>query len=193
MVDQLACFSRTFVTTTLSVTVSPPAISISLLSGSPAPTSSFPFASAFTSRARCSSVCPNAGLLRWSAAIRNGSISPRPPSLAFRFDRHQQLSRRSGRTDAGADPCLTPQCRARSRAHEARRLAMHAVAPAARFDARHLRAGLYWFLGRAGRQGPRHEGAGLRTKQIAGEGCGRRIRIARGHGSETPREKDARS
>ena len=97
---------------------------------------------------------------------------PRHPGL----DRREQLAGGAGRTDAGADRCLAPQRRARGRADAARRMAVHAVASPSRLDARHLRARPYRRAGGRGRQGARHEGAGLGPEELAGEGRRRGLR-----------------
>ncbi len=52
--------------------------------------------------------------------------------LGIPFPRRQQFTGCAGRVDAGPDRRVPAQHRARSRTHEARRLAVHAVAPVAR-------------------------------------------------------------
>ena len=58
-------------------------------------------------------------------------------------DRQEQFAGRAGRTDGRADRRVAAQHRARGRTHEEGRVAVHAVAPDARLDARHLRARLH--------------------------------------------------
>ena len=87
--------------------------------------------------------------------------------------RREQFARRAGRADARLDRRLASQRRARSRAHEARRMAVHAVAPAARIDAGHFRARRHRTTGRRGRARVGHAYPGLGPRELAQAG-GRR-------------------
>src|SRR5436309_9831113 len=67
------------------------------------------------------------------------------------------------------DPGVAPQRGARGRAYAARRMALHAVASAARIDARHLRARRHRAAGRRGGPRARNGGSGLGPRLLAGE------------------------
>src|SRR5262249_2714059 len=66
------------------------------------------------------------------------------------------------------DRAAPPQRGARSRTHEARRMALHAVASAARVDARHFRPRRHRAVGRAGRPRARNGCPGLGSKILLG-------------------------
>ena len=91
-------------------------------------------------------------------------------------DRQEQLAGRAGRARAGADRRVAPQHRARGGADAARRLAVHAVAPPARLDARHFRARRHRLPGRRRRSRPRHEGAGVGPAGLVRAGARRGLR-----------------
>ena len=93
--------------------------------------------------------------------------------------RQEQFTGGAGGARACIDRGVPPQRGARSRTHEARRMAVHAVASAARIDAGHLWRGRHRAVGRAGGSRARNGCAGLGPKILLGESRRRRIRECR--------------
>ncbi len=91
-------------------------------------------------------------------------------------DRHEQFTGCAGRAHPRIDRGVPPQRGARSRTHEARRMALHAVASAARIDAGHFRPRRHRAAGRAGRPRARNGYSGLGPEILPGESrrCGLR-------------------
>ena len=143
------------------------AISITWSSAWPTPTSWFRYGSGSNSPVLLLERLPKLKLI---ALVGRNSSGHRFQGLHGArhsgFDRQEQFSGRAGRIDGRIDPRGAAQRRARGGAHEARRLAVHPVAPAARVHLGHFRPRHDRSAGRRGRPRPGHGHSGLRPEAL---------------------------